>query len=298
MRHLFKQGAYRWAGIAVGVAVLAWLWFFAGHVRQPGGVKREWAVTVSRLLIAAGGILLVRLMLASYEERVPVFHIRSGDSGEGEFGLIVSALINLTHRGYQCVPLGDVVLFVRDNRYVPKKCFALVIEVQSVEQLKKAIGSAQQLTPTILVTADMLEDSGNQADMPALPEDAALGVSLRQLGDQDPIDREELQQRLRALSDRAAGTLGRRLEFARIEAPDDADLRGLLKSVGYTSFLDGQGYNRFGDEPHMIRLMNISGLGASEARIRRSILVNLRLFKGSYLSWPVAALGRLRSHGR
>ena len=298
-RNLFRQGAYRWAGIAVGVALLAWLWFFAGHVRHPGGIKRDWAVTLSRLLVAAGGVLLVRLMLASYEERVPVFHIRSGDIDDEDLELAISALTNLTSRGYQCVPLGDVVLFVRENRYVPKRCFALVIEVERTEQLRRVIARAQELTPTVLVTAGMLEASTDQGDMPVLPDDLALGVSLSWPSAQEPATgSERLKGRLQSLGERAAAILGRRPEFARIDAPDDLDLRGLLKSVGYVCFLDGRGFNRFGDEPHMIRLLNISGLGKSEAAIRRNILLRLRLFKGSYLSWPIAAISRLRSHGR
>jgi hypothetical protein len=66
MGRLYRQGAYRWLLLVAGAALLSWLWVFAGQVREAGGVKRPWAVLVSRLLVVTGGIFVARLLLFSH----------------------------------------------------------------------------------------------------------------------------------------------------------------------------------------------------------------------------------------
>jgi hypothetical protein len=74
------------------------------------------------------------------------------------------------------------------------------------------------------------------------------------------------------------------------------DLRGLLKQTSYTCFLDGSGFNRFGDEPHVLRLLDATG-AVTGNRDGRRLAMYMGLFKGHYYLWPAAAAMRLAGKG-
>jgi len=81
-----------------------------------------------------------------------------------------------------------------------------------------------------------------------------------------------------------------------VNLPSDLDLRGLLKGTPYTCFLDGRGLNRFGDEPHLLRLLDATAVTESR-RAMTSLPVYIGLFRGRYYLWPVAAMLRLFGAG-
>lgn len=177
---LYRQAWRRWLILAGALAVLLCLGIFAGHVRNPDAVKRQWAVLVSRILAGAGGFVLVRLLLVSYEERVPVlfFDLRSAKGAVGMVERIGDAVRDLKDRGYEVVPLGDVVEFVREQRYVPRKCVGLVIETTGIEDLVEIAAALPGFDMTVLLPLRAGEDDTALSRISGLPSGVSLGLSL------------------------------------------------------------------------------------------------------------------------
>jgi hypothetical protein len=316
MGRLYRQGAYRWLLLVAGAALLSWLWVFAGQVREAGGVKRPWAVLVSRLLVVTGGIFVARLLLFSHEERVPVLLLRSGDAGEDEIARQLRLISQLHRAGYEDVPIGDIVMFIREHRYVPKRAFGLVVEVSSKERLPDLVDCAAGMNLTALLPSKALEDlgegreraeagpveappgpagsktlieeryaAGTRSDAgPGLPDSVCLGVILEP--EEDP--RLALEQAA-SLSLRL---FGKKPDYAMIRGGNHPDLNRLLKSSGYTSLFDGNGYNRFGDDGHRVRLFDVTALVRARVAVL-GLLLSITMFKGTYLGWPLVAIGRL-----
>ena len=278
--------------LAAMLAALFLLGIFAGHVRNPDAVKREWAVVVSRILAGAGGFLLIRLLLFSYEERVPVlsFDIRSETAGAGGAGGVGSAIGELKERGYVTVSLSDIVEFVREQRYVPKKCFGLVIEAGRSEEVSRIADALPGSHLTILLPPGALDSDAARDRLSALPSEVSVGLSLA--GKDGPKNADDLMSSLERSRERLIALNAGGPPFAKVGLVHGVDLRGVLKRAGYACFLDGRGFNRFGDEPHVLRLLDATPV-VSAGRGGRELALYIGLFKGKHYIWPVAAMARL-----
>ncbi len=283
---LYRQGAYRWIALIVALALLAWLWMFAGQARNPEGVKRQWAVLASRILAVAGGFFLLRLLLFTHEERIPVIFIGTGGTATGveTAGDRIETVTALREKGHEVISLRDVVMFIRAHRFLPKKCFGLVVEVGSPEEFDEIISAAGDTAITAVLTPDVLREFESQSVRRDLPETISLGTVVS--------GHEEIEHQLTSFAELAKKVLGRQPEYAVVEGAADWELRTALKSTGYTSFLGGGSYNRFGDENHLVRLMDVSSLLAGKSVRGPRIALSIALFKGTYIVWPLAAVCR------
>lgn len=296
VRDLRKQGAYRWLAFFAGMVLLGWLWVFAGQARQPQGVKRQWAVLASRVLAVAGGFVLARLLLWAQEERVPVVFLRgSGEPcADGSVDAGLSSIAALSKGAYEVVPLEDVVMFVRDRRYVPRKSLALVVEVPSLENLSCILASAGGMRLTVILPLKAFEQGEpGKAFHEDLPDSVGLGTALGEGLDRTPPDQGQIVRHLQTFAETSARLLGKRPEYVVAPQGWQIDFRGILKAAGYMCFLDGKGYNRFGDEAYLIRIMDVSRLvGWGWAR-RLDLSIHLDMFKGTFIGWPLAALSHI-----
>ena len=293
---LYRQAGRRWLILAGALAVLLCLGIFAGRVRNPDAAKRQWAVLVSRILAGAGGFVLVRLLLFSYEERVPVLFFDLG-SAKGAVGMVErigDAVRDLMDRGYEAVPLDDVVEFVREQRYVPKKGIGLVIEATGIEDLVEIAAALPGFDITVLLPLRAAEDDTALSRVSGLPSGVSLGLSLVGRGGLE--DAAGLKVLLGRFRERISGLTGSEPGFARVGPSPGIDLRRLLKQTTYTSFLDGSGFNRFGDEPHILRLLNATA-AVSVYRGGKGLAMYVGLFKAKYYLWPAAAMMRLVGKG-
>jgi hypothetical protein len=295
LRSLYGQAARRWLFLAIALGFLFSLGLYAGHVRTEGAIKRHWAVVFSRVLAGAGAFFFVRLLLFSFEERVPILVFDLG-APEGRAGATAQAagwIDRFVKRGYEIVPLENVVDLVRERRYVPKRCLGVVIEAGDAAGLA-AVARAFPPEITVLLPVAALDGPSGDSASPELPSRLSLGVSLSKTD--LPDDESEVRKMLVALSERMSGLLGREARYARIPSSPGLELRGLLKGTSYVCFLDGRGFNRFGDEPHLLRLLDATPFETAGWRWL-SLRVYVDLFKGRYYAWPPAALMRLLGSG-
>lgn len=286
---LYGQAGRRWLMLAAALIVLLVLGAIAGHVRNPEAVKREWAVVVSRVLAGAAGLLLIRLLLFSDEERVPVlfFDMPSGTSGDAGLGRIGSAIARLKDRGYVTVPLNDIVEFVREQRYVPKKCFGLVVEASGSEDIAGIFGALRGSHLTILLPPTALH-AGTGQDRPS-PVPSGVSIGLNLTGEQSPRDAEGLRASLKACRDTITVLNRGEAGFVKVGYVQGVDLRGLLKQTGYACFLNGRGFNRFGDEPHLLRLLDVTPV-VRAGKGWKGLSMCMDLFKGKHYVWPAVAV--------
>jgi hypothetical protein len=279
-RRLYRQAAMRWAGLAVAVVLLSLLWMFAGRVRAPGAAKRSWAVMASRALAVAGAFLTARLLLVPGEERIPVLFLPStGDPGD--IGRYLALAAALRRKGYEDIPILDVVRFIREGRYVPRKSFSVVVQVDSLELLGPALADREGLKLTVIMPPGAFGPEAGEM-IGALPEDVTLGT-IAGTG-------REAAGELRRLADRSEEILSKRCEYAVPAAATGAGLRELLRASGYVSLLGGEGYNRSGDESHLVGLIDVSAI----VRARRGVRVLglwIALYRGGYGVWPALAIG-------
>ncbi len=293
-RALYRQAGKRWLILLVAMAALVWLGLFAGMVRNPGGIKRQWAVVASRAMTVAGGIILVRLLLFSYEERVPVVYIRTDTCSQAALATWIG---RLRGRENAVVPLSAVVAFMAERRYVPRGGLALVLEAGTIEEAEDLASLAGSLDLTILLPPRAFEntegeskqdtvDAGGHPGRRRLPDSVEIGAALGL----DRIPPERLTAALRHFAQRAERHLGKNPVCAATGQGTMADPRSLAEAGGYTCFLGGGGYNRFGDTPYLVGLLDISPV----LRLRGQTALNMRIytgmFKGGYVWWPVAAL--------
>jgi hypothetical protein len=285
---LYRQGAYRWLGLIAAVAVLSWLWLVAGQVRQEGRAKRQWAVLASRLLVLAGGVIAAKLLLISHEERIPVLYLKvSGADATGRDTAEKLRLVGtLQRRGYEDVPLSDIVMSIRENRYVPKRGMGLVVEVPSLAAIGGLVDLMDGLNATLVLPLDALrsEDKHPADGLKKIPSSVRLAPLLKPGQDAD-----------RGLKE-AAGLIlnltGRSPECVLMPTEGDSDVRRILKANGYECVLDGKGFNRFGDDPYMIRLFDVTTLAGARAAAL-GLLLYISLFRGTYVVWPLTAIAHL-----
>jgi hypothetical protein len=278
--------------LLAALALLCWLAIFAGEVRQEGAVKQQWAVLTSRLLALAGGFVLVRLFLFAYEERVPVILLDLGrlPHDTDDIETYLRYIRDLCRGGYETIPLSDVVMFIRERRYVPKKCFALVVEVSSLEQLGSVLGSTEDLNPTYLLPSGILDECVEDASAFKLSQDVGLGITFEEAQGGLPREIADLERTLRSFAEESSRLLGRRPEYARVAISPSVDAQALVSTAGYECLFDGKGYNRFGDESYLVRVMDVSALIMQRVAVRARVATYLALFRGKYIHWPVEAV--------
>ncbi len=274
LKSLCRQASHRWLIFAIGLGLLLWLWFAAGQVRQPGAIKRRWAVVASRALVVAGAIFLARIVLVTHEERVPVVFVSAGKAGIAPEELIARAGYLHKH-GYEDIPIDDVVMFIREARYVPKKCFAIVLEIDDLRGMSILTNNSPHLT--VMTSLEALQSGSERVVLPY-----AITPAVRIRSASDLLDQLDKAKRLgKAIFDKD-------IECALIESIGSEAMRRLARRSGYLCFFDGQGFNRFGDEPHLVRLLDLTRLFAEGSGFK--IWVSIQLFKGRFAFWPLAVI--------
>jgi hypothetical protein len=277
LEQLVKSARRRWAVLAVGLALLALLFIFAGLIRTPGARKNPYTVVASRVLAVVGAVLLTRIVLLTHEDGVPVFLIETaGGSGES-----LAEALDLIENRFEVVPLSDVVAFVRDQRYVPRKGVALVLEVKSRADMSAAVrvlsrsGRPAGLAATLLLA--------EPAAAAALPESASLAVEARG-GDERTVT-----EALKSVSLGVEKAAGLAPAYAMLDDDRGLTLGKISRVAGIEAFFGGDGLNRYGDRGHRIRLMNITRiLAAGKARGTR-LWVYTRMYRGDYTPYPIWA---------
>ncbi|MFC1799810.1 hypothetical protein ACFL2Z_02745 [Candidatus Eisenbacteria bacterium] len=280
-RVLYAQAGKRWLIFLAALAALIWLGLFAGTVRNPGGVKRRWAVVASRAMAAVGGIIVVRLLLFSDEERVPVLYMRA-DAISNE--ALAAWIGRLRGREDLVVPLSDVMAFMADRRYVPKGGLGLVLKAGTIEEAETLASIAGDIEITILLPAgtfDKIEQDGMQ-----LPDSVAIGMVL----DSGLASKEDLRAALKRFAKGARLHLGK--SPVCVAPGDDAvtDPDVLAGAGGYASYLGGGGYNRFGDRPYLIRPLDLTPVISLGRMTGLNTRVYAGMFRGGHIWWPLAAL--------
>ena len=280
-RALYAQAGKRWLIFLAALAALVWLGLFAGTVRNPGGVKRQWAVVASRAMAAVGGILVIRLLLFSHEERVPVFYMKA-DAVSTE--ALAAWIGRLRGREDLVVPLSDVMAFMADRRYVPKRGLGLVLEAGTIGEAETLASMAGSIEVTILLPAGAFDKT--RQDGMQLPGSVAVGTVL----DSGLTSKEDLRAALKRFAEGARLHLGKSPVCAATGGDAVPDPGLLAGAGGYACFLGGSGYNRFGDRPYLIRPLDLTpviGLGRMTGLNTR---VYAGMFRGEHIWWPVAAL--------
>ncbi len=278
MEKLYRQGAYRWMIFAIGLGLFIWLWVTAGHVRHPGAKKHKWAVVASRMLVVAGSLFFARLVFLTHEERIPVVYISVPGTGLGGEDTITS-LRYLRKRGYEDIPIDDVVMFIREARYVPKKAFAAVIEFENVDELRNIVADD---IPHLVVMfpKEALEKTSLEIELPY-----AITPAARFVKPDNPLDELIRTRRI------GKKIFGKEIQCGLLESLSSDEIRRTARRSGYLCFFDGHGYNRFGDEPHLVRLLDLTKVIAEGGGSR--LWLCLQLFRGKFIFWPLAAIARV-----
>jgi hypothetical protein len=274
----------RWLISLAALAALIWLGYFAGIVRNPGGVKRPWAVVASRAMAAVGGIIVIRLLLLPHEERVPVFYIRTGRVSREA---IAGWIRGFRGREERVVPLSDVTAFMAERRYVPKGGLGIVLEAGSVAEAESLASITGDLEVTIVLPAEAFEKAAR--DRERLPGPVAIGA----LVGSGPKPADDPMAALKRFAEAARSRLGRDPVCAAIGEGGSVGPETLAGSGRYSCCLGGSGFNRFGDKPYIIRTMDITPVICLGRLTSLNTLLYGRFFKGSYIWWPVAAILRI-----
>ncbi|MGQ9810476.1 MAG: hypothetical protein ACUVQ7_03940 [bacterium] len=286
IRNLYIQGRTRWMIFLIGFAFLLWLWVTAGKTRHPGAIKQSWSVTASRLLAIAGCILYARIVFATREQRVPVLYYNGSSEDTQAILESIEKMMCLKDRGYEDVPIDDIVSFIRENRYVPKKAFGVVIQLKSVDDLK-AILVKEMPHITVLIPSEAIMAGSDRSLQ--LPYSVILGVTAKH--------KSSIIEDLKEVRRKGEMSFGKPVECALISNADDENLKNLSLRSGYLCFFDGKGFNRFGDRPHLVRLLDVTKVIKSK-RYRSNIYLSTQLFMGRFILWPFAFMGGLKRVGK
>ena len=277
---LTRSARKRWAALGLGLALLALLFIFAGTIRSPGARKNPHIVIASRVLVVVAAVMLTRIVLLTNEDGTPVFLVECGAEG----GLPADAL-GLIGDMYEVVPLSDVVAFVRDQRYVPGKGAAVVIEVNSRDELvaaAAALGEGDRACPlpvTLLLGESVVAEIAGAG---AFEVPAEISLAVRAPGATD----DEVIAAVKSVSGALQKATGRPPEYAFLEGDEGLGLGKIGKATGIEAFFGGDGLNRYGDRGNRIRLADISGMlaaGGCGTRLR----VYTAMYRGNYVPYPV-----------
>jgi hypothetical protein len=283
MRRVHRQALVRWLILLGAAAGLTWLGLFAGQARTPGAIKRGWAVTASRVMALGAGFLVLRIVMFSPERRIPVVLLDSGAGGL-DLDRAMKAAEDLARAGYEPVPLADVTAHIRDGSYVPGKCVSFALAVGTAEELARVLETGRELKATILLPPGALEGTG--PDTPVVPPGTEVALDLRKVEPSSVADRVRVGSHLRDFTQSLEERLNVRARYAAANRGALTDPRATLTATGYDALLDGEGFNRYGDRPHLVRLLDLTGL-VQRGKSRISILAAVELFKGKYLWLPI-----------
>ncbi len=281
LRALYRQAGKRWLILLVSLALLTWLGLFAGMVRNPGGVKRTWAVLASRAMAAAGAVFLVRLLLFSYEERVPVLYVRLARAPE-----VAAFLERLGRRQDATVPLVDIVAFMAERRYVPRGGMGLILEAATPDDIKRLGPAAGSLCFTLLLPPEGLGGGQEVAGIEAYPG-LAIGAALDKLG---PGPGDHPERALKLFAEASLKSLGKQPVCAAFRGYTPPDPKVLADATAYSCFLGGSGFNRFGDTPYLVRPLDVTPIFEAGKHTGLNLRIYTGIFKGRFGWWPVAAL--------
>lgn len=283
IKELVAAARKRWVMLLVGFGLLAILFIFAGMIRTPGARKNPYTVIASRALAVAGALLLMRIILLTHEDGLPVFMIEASGLGDES----VTGALDLLDRRFDIVPLADVTQFVREQRYVPRNGAAVVIRVTGKEALggaREAL-SAGTAPPVTLLFAEEAAGWAGGALEGGFPEDVTLGVEVAARAG-ETLDEDEAIARLKTICDRIGSATGKTPAYAMLPHDGNPGLGKIAKEAGIEAFFGGDGLNRYGDRGNRIRLADITPLLASR-RLRSTRLKTFAtMYRGNYLPYP------------
>ncbi len=278
LRNLYNQGRSRWVVFLIGFAFLSWLWVKAGQTRHPGAIKHSWSVIASRVLAVAGCILYGRIVFATREQRVPVLYFNGSSEDTQAISEAIKRISYIKNRGYEDVPIDDIVAFIRENRYVPKKAFGIVVQLESFNHLNAFLGKELPHI-TVLLPSKEITTASQSLELPysVIPGVVAEASS-------------SIIEDLKEIGKRGQTILGKPISCGLISGVDQESLKNLALRSGYLCFFDGNGYNRFGDQPHLVRLIDVTNAVKSD-RYKWNIYLSVQLFMGRFIVWPIAVIG-------
>jgi hypothetical protein len=158
-----------------------------------------------------------------------------------------------------------------------------------MEEIPRITGALPGIDLTILLPPEALEAGAGLSGFPVLPPEISVGLVLT--GKHSPKDADSLRESLESARERISSLTGGNAGFAKVGHMQGVDLRGFLKKTGYLCFLDGRGFNRYGDEPHVLRLVDATPF-ASAGKGGRKISIYIDLYKGKHYVWPAALITR------
>ena len=288
MQTLVSAARRRWLILLAGLALLALLFVYAGMIRTPGARKNPYTVVASRALAVAGAVILIRIVLLTHEDGVPVLLIDAGGGGES-----VPCDLSAVYRRFDVVPLSDVSAYIREQRYVPPKGVAVVIGVSSAGDLKTAaecLGAgrgAERIPVTILMPEDLAAGLDGR-DWPAGFEGATLGLRIGKAGT-GTWDEDDIIERLKAASERLVRATGVVAEYAALAGEGDLGLMNIGKAACIEAFFGGAGLNRYGDRADRIRLMDVGRIMAAGRSRRMRLSAYTTMYRGNYMPYPLWA---------
>lgn len=282
LRDLYNQGKIKWVIFLIGVAFLAWLWIKAAQPRHAGAIKRSWSVNASRVLAIAGGIIYGRLIFASREQRVPVLYFDGFSRTPQQVVEAIEKMTYLKERGFEDVPIDDIVGLIRDNTYVPKRAFGLIVRIGTIDQLRAILGENQPHL-TILFPAEAIRKQS--FDRIELPYRISPGI----FSEKPSPGIEDLKE----ISRRGYWLFGKSIDCALIPDASQDDLKNMALRSGYRCFFDGDGFNRFGDRPHLVRLLDVTRILNSKKHAA-CLYHAVQLFMGRFIFWPAAVICGLK----
>lgn len=290
MRHLVKSARRRWFVFILGLGLLAVLFVFAGMTRTPGARKNPYMVIASRVLAVFGAAMLARIVLLTREDGVPVLFLRA--AGDGAW---LADSLRLIEERFEVVPLSDVIAFIKEQRYVPRKGAAVVIGASSAGDLAAVnaalVGrdSASRIPVTLLLGETLVADVTAEGGLGPIPDGAAIGlrVGARETGSDAIRSRERALECLASAAGALEGAASVSATYAMLDDQEQVVPTTSGRVAGLKAFFGGDGLNRYGDRGELIRLMDVAEiLAAGRARgVRLSTYA--AMYRGNYLPYPV-----------
>ncbi len=279
LAQLENRALRKWVILLIGLGMLTWLFVFAGKVREPGHVKRRWAVVASRVLVMAAGATLWKTLFVPGDQRVPVVYLdlKALRNRDIEPGSKLECFARLLLSSYEAVPLSDVLDFISERRYVPPRAIGIVVHIGSPADISNVEEIFGDVPHTLVVDHDILNENLDTNTLRAKPVE--FGIYF----DEEPGNKDVAL----SLKDSISQVLGREPICAMWKSLQ-AD-RVILKKMPFRCILGGVGFNRFGDEPGIVRLLDLTESICSRLEMR----ICISLFCGKDFSYPVLVLARL-----
>ena len=215
-----------------------------------------------------------------------MFDLRCTKGAREMLEAVADSMRKFQRCGFEIVPLDDVIEFVRERRYLPRKCLGLVIEVGNPEELSAIEEALPGLHVVVLLPLGALETCEEPKKLGEVSSSISLGIDL--VGGPEIHDAARFRNLIGSASAKAVALTGIEPRYVRVAPAPDIELRGVLRGTPYSCILNGRGFNRFGDEAHLLRLLDTTTI-IEGRRAGKNLLTYVGLFKGKYYLWPVAA---------